>query len=62
LEFCSYDFIKLGIIFVTNYNMYRNKKKKKLVEEDGGIFEKRLLLLFYIDNANLVTVSCFIKK
>jgi len=23
-----YDFIKLGIIFVTNYNMYRNKNKK----------------------------------
>jgi hypothetical protein len=61
LEFCSYDFIKLGIIFVTNYNMYRNIKNI-LVEEDGRIFEKRLLLLFYIDNANLVTVSCFIKK
>jgi hypothetical protein len=61
LEFCSYDFIKLGIIFVTNYNMYRNIKNI-LVEEDGRIFEKRLLLLFYIDIANLVTISCFIKK
>jgi hypothetical protein len=27
MEFCSYDFIKLGVIFVTNYNMYRKINK-----------------------------------
>jgi hypothetical protein len=42
-----YDFIKLGIIFVTNYNMYRNKNKKIGRGRWWNFWKKIIAFIFY---------------